>query len=98
VVVDAAAAGSQGGVDLAKHTRTLHDLPSFMGRVGSDDQRFQGVREVGVQDAEFGCFLIGDGDLRQVAAVGASVTPTQVRMSAVLGKTLAGQGTVTRLH
>lgn len=98
VVVDTAAAGGQRCVDLAKHARTLHHLPSSMRRVRDHDQRLQVLRKGGVQGAEFGCFLIGDGDLGQVAAVGASVAPTQVRLSTVLGKTLTGQWTVTRWY
>ena len=96
-MVDATAAGGQRCVDLAEHAGALHDLPAFMGCVGSDDQRIQALRNDVVESVEFGRFLIGDGDLRQVAAVGASVTSAQVRISAVPGKTLAGQGTGVRL-
>ncbi len=48
MVVDAAAASRHWGVELAKDAGTLHDLPSFVGCIGSDDQRIQGVREAGV--------------------------------------------------
>jgi len=98
IIVDAAAAGGQRCVDLAKRAWTLHDLPSFMSCIWKDGQRIQALRKVGVQDAESGRFLIGDGDLRQVTAVGAAVTTTHVWISAVLGKPLTGQGTAAQLY
>ncbi len=98
MVVDAAAASGQRGVDLAKDAWSLHDLPTVVSGVRHDAQRIQAMRKASVQDAEFGGFLIGDGDLRQMTAVRASATPTQVWMAAVLGTTMASQGTDARLY
>jgi hypothetical protein len=91
VGVNTTATGSERVVVAKKNTGPIHDLPSMVGRVVTDDKRIESLLEAGVEKLQAVGLLVGNGNLREVAAVDATIAPITIRRTTVERYRMPGQ-------